>query len=198
MRNKFFVVAMMIFFAAFSANAQESFKIGYTNVDYILSAMPEARAIESRLNDYSQQYESQLQAKMKEFETKANDYRENVQTWLPEIRTNKEQELQSLQQSIQSFQQQAETNIQKKQMELLQPVYEKIQKAIDEVRVENGYDFILSANQGVISIVLSADQKYDVSELVFKKLGVTPPADSSGAPTGTPAPEEPAEGAGGN
>lgn len=190
MRKKFFVVAMMIFFAAFNVKAQESFKIGYTNVDYILSALPEAKEIESQLNDYSRQLESQLQSKMRDFETKANDYRTNVQNWLPEIRADKEEELQNLQQSIQKFQQDAENSIQKKQMQLLQPVYEKIQNAIDQVREENGYAYILSANQGVISIVLSADDKYDVSELVFKKLGVTPPADGSGAPTGTTAPAD--------
>lgn len=177
MRKKILVAVMMIFFAAFSTKGQESLKIGYTNVDYILSALPEARQIESELNDYSRQLESQLQSKMRDFETKAEDYRKNVQNWLPEIRADKEQELQNLQQSIQKFQQDAENSIQKKQMQLLQPVYEKIQDAIDKVREENGFTFILSANQGMVSIVLSADEKYDVSDLVFAKMGVQPPAE---------------------
>ncbi len=179
MKKLFFIAVIGIFFTAFGANAQGTLKIGYTDVDYILSAMPEAKQIESELTDYSRQLETQLDSKMQDFQTKAADYQKNAQTWLPEIRADKEQELQSLQQSIQKFQADAENSLQKKQMQLLQPVYDKIQKAIDQVREENGYSFILSARQGMVSILLSADEQYDVSELVFAKLGVQPPAEAT-------------------
>jgi len=184
MKKMFFAAVTLIFCAAVQLSAQSTTKIGYTDIDYILGAMPEAKEIESELSEYSKQYEKQLQAKMTEFQTKLQDYQQNGQNMLPEIRADREQELQSMQQSIQQFEQKAQNNIQKKQVELLQPVYDKIQNAIDAVRKENGYDYILSARQGMISIILSADEKYDVSKLVFNKLGVTPPEDGDGAPTG--------------
>ena len=178
--KKFFLMAVMGLFAAVTQlNAQEAIKIGYTDIDYILSALPEAKQIESELNDYGNQLQTQLQTKMTDFDAKMKDYQKNSQTWLPEIRADKEQELQQLQQSIQKFQQDAENSLQKKQVQLLQPVYKKIQDAIDEVRKENGYTFIFSVGLGNVSILLSADEQYDVSDLVFAKLGVQPPADTA-------------------
>ena len=168
--------ATLIFFAVMSVNAQEtSLKIGYTDAEYILSALPEAKAIQSELSDYSKQLESQLQSKVTEFQTKLQDYQQNGANLLPEIRADKEQELQLLQQSIQQFEGEAQQSLQKRQVEKLQPVYDKIQKAIDAVRTENGYDMIFSARPGGISVLLSADEKFDISDLVFQKLGVTPP-----------------------
>jgi len=178
--KKISLIAAIGFFAAvFQVNAQSDLKIGYTDIDYILSALPEAKQIESDLNDYGKQLDTQLQSKMKDFDAKMKDYQQNSQTWLPEIRADKEQELQSLQQSIQKFQQDAENSLQKKQVQLLQPVYKKIQDAIDQVRKENGYTFIFSVGVGNASIILSADEQHDVSELVFAKLGVEPPAQTA-------------------
>lgn len=197
MKRTIIIAVLFIVATAVQVNAQSGMKIGYTDVDYIFSAMPQAKQIESELSDYSKQYQNQIQAKMTEFQNKYRDYQENAQNMLPEIRADKEQELQSMQQNIQEFEQKAQTSIQKKQMELLKPVYDKIQEAIDAVREENGYDYIFSASagQGMVSIILSADEKHDVSQMVFDKLGVTPPADGDGAPTGTA--ESPAPAAGG-
>ena len=175
--KKLFFIAVIGTFAAFGAKAQETLKIGYTDVEYILSALPEAKQIESELTDYGQQLETQLSSKMNDFQTKAADYQKNAQTWLPEIRADKEQELQTMQQSIQKFQQDAETLLQNKQLKLLQPVYDKIQVAIDAVRKENEFTFIFSARPSGLSVILSAAEENDISDLVFTKLGVTPPAD---------------------
>jgi outer membrane protein len=178
MKKLIFIALSGILLGAFNANAQ-GLKIGYTDIDYILGAMPEAKQIESELNEYSKQLEAQLKSKMDEFQSKAADYQKNQGTWLPEIKSDKEQELQSMQQSIQKFQQDAESSLQKKQVQLLQPVYDKIQGAIDKVREENGFTLILSARPSGVSVILSADETLDVSNLVFAKLGVQPPADKS-------------------
>ncbi len=177
--KKLFFLAVVGAVTAFGANAQGSLKIGYTDVEYILSALPEAKQIESELTDYGQKLEAQLSSKMQDFQTKLTAYQNSAATMLPEIKADKESELQTMQQSIQKFQQDAEGMLQKKQVTLLQPVYDKIQKAIDEVRKENGFSFIFSARPSGLSVILSADEAYDISELVFTKLGVEPPAEEA-------------------
>lgn len=91
------------------------------------------------------------------------------------IRADKERELQTMQESLQKFQQDAQASIAKKQNDLMQPVYTKVGKAIEEVAKENGYSFILNPQIGPGSdILLYSDEKYDISDLVLKKMGVTP------------------------
>jgi outer membrane protein len=76
---------------------------------------------------------------------------------------------------MQKFQQDAQSSYQKKQTDLMDPIYKKIGKAIEEVAKENAFTFIINpqlANGG--DILLFSDEKFNISDLVLKKLGVTP------------------------
>lgn len=183
-----FVSALILFSISFSGLSQNTpIKIGFTDVGYILTNLPEFKQIESQLKTHNTQLQNQLEAKVKELREKAAKFEKEAPTMTEVIRNSQMKDLQNLEQSIQEFQQNAQTSSQQKERTLLQPQYERIQKAIDEVRVENGFDFIFNANPEGLSVILSADEdKYNVSDLVFKKLGVTPPAAGNAANT-TPA-----------
>ena len=106
------------------------------------------------------------------------------------VRDDKEKELMNMNSSIQEFQRSAQASLQQKEKSLVDPVIAKIDKAIKEVRVENGYTYIIS-NQAL----LAGPEDGDISPLVLKKLGVDPakaqatpePAASKPAATTTPA-----------
>jgi len=182
MKTRLFVTAFLILFAGnFFASAQSNLKLGYTNLDYILGLLPEAKKIESELKDYEKQLQAQLQSKYSEYEKKLQDYQKGVQANLftDLIKEDKEKELMNMQNSIKQFEENAQASLQKKQVSLLEPVLEKIQKAIDQVAEENNYSYIFSthADYGGSAIILYAKSKDDnISDLVLKKLGVTPPA----------------------
>ena len=58
----------------------------------------------------------------------------------------------------------------------MDPVIKKVGKAIEETAKENGFAFIINP-QSMSSgedILLYSDERYDISKLVLKKLGVTP------------------------
>ncbi|MBK5278685.1 MAG: OmpH family outer membrane protein, partial [Bacteroidia bacterium] len=79
-----------------------------------------------------------------------------------------------LQESIQKFQQDAQTSLQTKQTSLMEPVFAKVGKAIEEVAKENDYSFIINPQLiGGGDILLYNDEKYNISTLVLKKLGIT-------------------------
>lgn len=170
-------------------------KIGYTNVDYVLSQMPESKQVESQLKDYSTQLENQLKAKYAEFQTKGEAYQKGGATMTEVVRADKEKELQNLQQSIQEFQRSADASIQQKQQALLKPVLDKLQKTIDVVADENGYAYVFNsdAGYGTTPILLHGPKDGDISDLVLKKMGITPGAQQVAAPAAAaPAPAAPA------
>lgn len=182
MRKLVLIVALGI--VTFISHAQTATtKVGYADVDYIFSQMPESKQIDAELKSLQTQLKNQIDTKYQDFQKKVADYQANLNTMIDAVRVNTERELQQMQQNIEKLQQDAQTNVQTKQTQLMEPVFKKVGKAIEEVAKENGYNFILSQQIGGLDVILYGDEKMDVSDLVLKKLGVTPkPATPAPAP----------------
>lgn len=181
------VLLVILTLVAFVSHAQTTTpKIGYADVDYIFSQMPEAKAIDTELKSTQAQLKNQIETKASEFQKKLADYQANLNTMLDAVRANTERELQQLQQNLQKLQEDAQTTIQNKQNQLMEPVYKKVGKAIEDTAKENGFSMVLSQQIGGLDVVLYADETSDISDLVLKKMGVTPkPAPAQGGAAGT-------------
>jgi outer membrane protein len=162
--------------AATSAQAQAPLKIGYTDVQYVLAQMPESKQIESELKTYNTQLEAQLKSKYADYQAKGEAYQKAAGTMTDVVKADKEKELQGLQQSIQEFQQSAQQSLQQKQQVLLKPALDKLQKNIDLVADENGFTYVFNSDGGGSPLLLHAPKDGDISDLVLKKMGITPGA----------------------
>lgn len=188
MRNLLVILLVSLFSAGALAQTPNQTqttvqKIGYAEWDYIFSQMPEYKQIDNELKTHGDQLQAQLQAKYKEYETKLKAYQAGAATMLDAVRKDKEAELAQLQENIQKFQQDAQASLQKKQTDLMEPVFGKVGKAIEEVAKENGYSFIINPQLvGGGDILLYNDEKYNISALVLKKLGITPTAATTTLP----------------
>ena len=161
--------------SAVSAQAQETQKIGYADWEYIFSQLPEFKQIDNELKTHGTQLENQLKAKYADYESKVKAYQGMPATTPDAIKADKERELAALQESIQKFQQDAQTSLQNKQTALMDPVFKKVGKAIEDVAKENGFAFIMAPQvMGGGDILLYSDEKYNISDMVLKKMGVTP------------------------
>ncbi len=176
MRTALILLLTLFSAAAFSQTAPIQ-KIGYADWEYIFSQMPEAKQIDNELKTHAAQLETQMKAKYAEYESKLKVYQAGAATMVDAVRKDKETELTQLQESFQKFQTDAQASIQKKQTALMAPIYTKVGKAIEDTAKENGYAFIFAPQmpQGG-DILLYSDEKYDVSVLVLKKMGITPSA----------------------
>lgn len=174
MRN--FLFLFLIGCTGFAAQAQTTAqKIGYADWDYIFSQLPEYKQIETEMKTHGDQLQNQLQAKYKDYETKLKAYQAGAATMVDAVRKDKETELTQLQENIQKFQQDAQASIQNKQDQLMGPVFKKVGKAIEDVAKEQGYSFIINPQLiGGGDILLYSDEKFDISDQVLKKMGITP------------------------
>jgi outer membrane protein len=196
MKIKFFITALSLIFCL-SAQAQ-NFKLGYTNVEYVLQNLPDAKDIQSKLATEKAQYDKLLNDKLAEGQKMVEDYQKNGANMSAIIRADKEKSIANKQNEIQELQSNIEQTLGKKQQELLEPVMNKIQAAIDAVAKENGYTYVLNsdAGYGTTPVLLVAPESDNITSLVFKKLGVPEPvkaaeAAPSKAATATPAPKKP-------
>jgi outer membrane protein len=177
MRKLVSIVVLTFGFMAAQAQTQPAAsKIGFADVDYIFAQMPEFKQVESELKTTENMLKNQIQAKAQDFQKKVQDYNANLSTMLDAVRQNTERELQQMQENLTKLQQDAQTTINNKQTQLMDPVYKKVSKAIEEVAKENAYTFVLTSQIGGLDVILYADEKSDVSDLVLKKMGVTPAA----------------------
>lgn len=186
MKNKLFLAMSLVFgMAILPAKAQV--KIGFINADYILSQMPEAKQVEEDLKNTQKQYETLYQGKVKDFQDKLAAFEKlNADPKTADIiKQDKEKELQNLQTSIQEFQQNSQSSLQKKQAQLLQPLLKKVEENMHAVASENAYTYVFNydAGMGTAPILLHYPADANMSDLVLKKMGITPkPAAPAAAP----------------
>ncbi|MHA8106273.1 OmpH/Skp family outer membrane protein [Aquirufa sp. 5-AUSEE-100C1] len=191
MKNKLFLAMSLVFgMAILPAKAQV--KIGFINADYILSQMPEAKQVEEDLKNTQKQYETLYQGKVKDFQDKLAVYEKlsaDPKT-ADIIKQDKEKELQNLQTSIQEFQQNSQSSLQKKQAQLLQPLLKKVEENMHAVAAENAYTYVFNydAGMGTAPILLHYPADANMSDLVLKKMGITPKPVTATATPATAAP----------
>jgi outer membrane protein len=170
MRAFCLVVALL---TGFTSTAQQ--KIGHADWVYIFSQLPEVKQVQVELKSLEGQLQNQLKLKSQEFDTKYKAFMALPPTTIETIRKDKEAELAMLQQSIQNFQQEANASLQKKEQDLMAPVFKKVGKAIEDVAREQGYSYIFNPQvMGGGDVLLFTDEKDNISNLVLRKMGVTP------------------------
>ena len=183
MRKLVLLAALGMLAIVSHAQTASATKVGYADIDYIFTQMPESKQIESELKSLQTQLKNQIDGKYQEFQKKLQEYNANINNMIDAVKANTERELQQMKQNIEKLQQDAQTTVQNKNNALMEPVFTKVGKAIEDVAKENGYTFILSQQIGGLDVILYGDEKNDVSDLVLKKMGVTPkPATPAPAP----------------
>ncbi|MBD1398587.1 OmpH family outer membrane protein [Pontibacter sp. JH31] len=178
---------LLISFASFAQTNDQAVKIGFANVEEILSKMPERTAMQKELETYGQKLQEQFASKENEYNTKLQAYQKGATTMDKVVREDKERELVNLEQSIQKFQYDAQMSLREKEQSLIQPVLVKIENAIKEVAKENGYLYILSEQA-----ILEGPDSGNINNLVFKKLGVDPAKQPAAAQQTQPQQQKPA------
>jgi len=173
MKSKIFILVAVVFSLSFVAQAQV--KIGYTNIDLIVSQLPETKAAENEYNSFETKLAQQYGAKQQEFQAKQQNAQETAATLTETQLIALQTELEELYNGLQQFEREAQQSMTRKRNELLQPAYDKAQKAIEEVAKEKGYTFVFSDGNGAILLV--APEQDNITNLVFAKLGITPPVD---------------------
>ena len=157
----------------FTLGAAQAQRYAVIDSKYILEKMPEYKEAQGKLDQFSQLWQQEIDAKQATLDKMYKDY-DAEQIMLPDALKkkredelyNKEKELRDLQKRRFGF----EGDLFKKRQELIKPIQDKVYTAIQKLAVEKSYDFILDKSEGIT--VIFADPKLDRSEDVLRILGV--------------------------
>ena len=146
-------------------------KFAYINTQEILSNLPEVQQANSNIETFRNQLISLGQQKLEALQKKYKDLeaKQNRGELSPVQLDQEAKKLKVEEEQLTKFDQESQQKIMKKSEELLKPIRDKVQKAIDDVAKENGYEFIFDASMGFI---LYADDSTNISDKVKAKLGI--------------------------
>jgi outer membrane protein len=154
---------------AYSASAQNQ-KFGHIDLQGLIQVMPERTTAETEFNEFQKELEDVLAEMQQNYQTKLTEL-EQLGEAASEVRRNaKITELQELQQRVQNYQMNAQEQLQQKYNELLEPVFDKAEKAIEEVAKEQGLLYVFDIGTKVV--LYKSNQSVDVLPLAKQKLGI--------------------------
>jgi outer membrane protein len=167
--KKFFLLATLSF-VIITLQAQR-----YCVIDskYILEKVPQYKEAQERLDQFSIQWQQEIDQKQTAVDKMLKDYDAEAVMLSDELKKkredeifNKEKELRDLQKKRFGF----EGDLFKKRQELIKPIQDRVYNAVQKLAVDKQYDFILDKSEGIT--VIFADPKLDRSDDVLKNLGV--------------------------
>ena len=145
----------------------------YVDTQYILDAIPEYGVAQLELDRLSVEWQNQIESKFTLVDKKRKEYEAEAILLPAEIKKQREKEISELDEKAKGLQKKyfgVGGELFSKREELIQPIQDEIFKAIKEVSSEKKYAFVFDkANQ---SNLLFADPKYNISDLVLRKMDI--------------------------
>jgi outer membrane protein len=169
-------VILLLAVLALPASAQV--KIGYFSSEAVLKQMPDAQDAQKQLDQVVADWQSELTRMQDDWKKKLDEYDKRKLIMTDQRRSDSEKELRELDQKIVEFRtlkfgQNGE--LFQKQNELMKPVQDRVFKAVQDVAVEDGFDYVFDKSGDIL--LMYANQKYDLTQKVVDRLKVpTSPA----------------------
>ena len=146
--KKAILLSLLFVACAFTASAQ---KFALIDMEYILKNIPAYEQANNQLNQASQQYQAEIEAKAKEAEALYKDYQKKEAAELRKKYFGPEGEMA------------------KKQQALINPIQDKIYEAVKQIAQQNGYDAVVDRSSA--QSIIFASPRIDISNEVLSKLG---------------------------
>ncbi|NAS29370.1 OmpH family outer membrane protein [Flavobacteriaceae bacterium R38] len=168
------VLLLLLSFFALSMQAQRGVRIGYIDMEYILENVVEYQEANTQLNAKVEKWKIEIEQKKSKVEQMKKDLNAEKVLLTKELVEEREEDIQILEKEMLEYQQdrfgpQGDLVIQRRL--LVQPIQDQVFNAVQEIAGTRRYDFIFDKSADVV--MLYSDKKYDISELVLRRINIT-------------------------
>lgn len=167
--KKLSIIVMLMIAAAFGATAQ---KFALVDMEYILKNVPSYEMANEQLNQISQRWQKEVEAKSKEAETLYKNYQADMVFLTDEQKKKKEEEIVAKEKEATELRYKyfgPDGELYKKRQSLMKPIQDDIYNAVKKVSEERGYQAIF--DRASSANIIFASPRIDVSNEVLAKLG---------------------------
>lgn len=179
-------LALMFLAVTSAAASAQGQKIGFIRSSVLLDQAPGRAEAEAQFDKETAGYRDQIKRMTDSLDAMVASFQKVQGSMTASARDAKQKELQAKNAEFQRRSADLQQKAQQRQGELVQPILDKVKGAIEDVRVEGGYSFILNADEG--SSIVAMDKNLDLTEKVLAKLraGGTATKPAAPAPAGAP------------
>ncbi len=182
------ILTIAVILSAFAVTMAQ--KYAFVDSDYILTNIPEYQDALDILDEFSIDWQKEIENKFAEVDKLYKDYQAEAVLLPEDMKAQRENEIIQKEKEAKDLQKQRfgrEGDLFQKRQELVQPIQEKIYNAIEEISEAQNYAIVFD-KAGSLSI-LYAKPKYDISDDVLDEVGTVMQTvrreDRKGAATGT-------------
>ena len=164
-KYKYYVIIM-----TFLSFLLSDMKMGYLNVDKILTELDEVRQVYVELEKEQRKIEVEFQSLQFELDSLFQNYNQQKMLMSEDRRLQTETAIQNKQAALERFQMEKvgpQGEIYRIQEQLMAPIYTKMDNAVNKVGAAEGYDYIFNVSSGQIVYALP---QYDVTDKVVDEL----------------------------
>ena len=176
MKNKTTImkkIVVFLFFISIIASAQtaKGVKIAYIDMEYILEKVPDYAEALNQLELKAQKWKQEIETKRTELTTLKENLKTERILLTKELIEEREEEIAYFEKELLDYQERkfgprGDLIVQKSV--LVKPIQDQIFTIVQDVAVQRKYDFVFDRASDLT--MLFADKKYDISDLVVKKL----------------------------
>lgn len=150
-------------------------KIGYTDMEFITSKMPEYQLAQTEMKKFSDKWASEIRDKFAEIDRMQRAYMAEEILLTEDLKRKRQSEIKEKELEAGEYNSKIfgmEGLLFQKKKELMKPVMEKVQRAVTKVCAQRRLDFMFDKSSDIG--MLYTNPKHDYSDYVMEELGIDP------------------------
>ncbi|MCB9171181.1 MAG: OmpH family outer membrane protein [Flavobacteriales bacterium] len=170
-----FLLRIVLLAAPFLANPAHAQRIAFVDTKYILDQMPDYHAAQDELDHFSSQWQKEIEERYDVIKRLRDAYNAEAILLTEEMKKSRLADIESKEQEARELQKKrfgVNGDLFKKRQELIQPIQDRVFQAVKEVAGTSYLAIFDIGSQG--NNILFANDKYDKSDSVLRKLGIRP------------------------
>ncbi|WP_029038838.1 OmpH family outer membrane protein [Salinimicrobium xinjiangense] len=157
--------------SGFAATAQQTVRIGYVDMEYILENVPEYQEASAQLDRKVQQWKREIESEMTRIDKMKQDLANERPLLTSELISDREDEIRFEEQKILDYQQKRfgpNGDLITQKLQLVKPIQDQVFVAVQEIAKARNYDLIFDKSADVVT--LYAADRLDVSDQVLRSI----------------------------
>lgn len=170
MKNIILILAL-VFSTGFAVQAQQTVRIGYVDMEYILENVPEYQEASAQLERKVQQWKREIESEMTRIDQMKQDLANERPLLTSELVSDREDEIRFEENKILDYQQKRfgpNGDLITQKLQLVKPIQDQVFVAVQEIAKARNYDVIFDKSADVVT--LYAADRLDVSDQVLRSI----------------------------
>jgi Skp family chaperone for outer membrane proteins len=171
MKNSILIPLAFLVFSGFAVKAQQTVRIGYVDMEYILENVPEYQEASAQLENKVQEWKREIETELNRIEKMKQDLANERPLLTSELISDREDEIKFEEKKILDYQQKRfgpNGDLITQKLQLVKPIQDQVFVAVQEIAKTRAYALIFDNSAVVITV--SAADRLDVSDQVLRSI----------------------------